>query len=142
MKTTAPDCTSTAPVTTTRRFRGSSHRTRSDSAGGDANLYAYVYGDPIDLIDPYSLLSFGGVVGKIWNVPNTTIGLAYGGVQIPFGARPSIGANGIEFQNVPLQNLFGRDVTLGNVSCFGSGPLGKLCTSRSNQVQRNESIGG
>jgi RHS repeat-associated protein len=88
-------------------------------SGGDANVYAYVGNNPLILLDPTGQ-GWLDVPGYLWNSPNTVIGLAYGGVQIPFGARPKLGPNGIEFQNVPLQNLFGRDVTLGNVSCFGS----------------------
>jgi hypothetical protein len=35
-----------------------------DFGGGDANLYAYVYVNPIDLCDPYGLLLFGVFFGK------------------------------------------------------------------------------
>jgi hypothetical protein len=35
-----------------------------DFGGGDANLYAYVYINPIGLCDPSGLLFFGGFFGK------------------------------------------------------------------------------
>jgi hypothetical protein len=52
------------------------------------------------------------VAGKVWNSPNTAIGLAWGTLGIPFGARPTFGNNAVQFQNHPLQ-FFG-DLTVGN----------------------------
>lgn len=72
----------------------------------------------------------GGVIGKIWNIPNTIIGLAFGGVGHVVGeignalgfwsAEPSIGFgnNAIEFTGNP----FGRGgaLTLGNTITWGA----------------------
>ena len=60
------------------------------------------------------------VLGKIWNAPNTAIGLLYAGVGRLFGGDFSIGNNGIQLENSPLQRS-GYAVTLGNVIVYGGG---------------------
>jgi RHS repeat-associated protein len=108
----------------------------------DINLYRFVYSDPIDWFDPNGLgpmkggeqlihLNNGrggldGVFGKLWNAPNTALGLLWGGLGIPFGAKPSFGNNGLQFANHPFQ--LGGDITLGNVTCYrkGMGPKDPL----------------
>jgi RHS repeat-associated protein len=56
------------------------------------------------------------VVGKAWASPNDAIGLALGVAGLPFGATPTVGHNGIQFENNPLS--FGGDITFGNVMNF------------------------
>ena len=64
------------------------------------------------------------VVGKIWNLPNTVLGLAYGGAGHVagwfMGTDPQIqfGHNGIEFLNNPFI-ISDRALTLGNVMMYG-----------------------
>ena len=54
------------------------------------------------------------VLGKIWTLPNTIIGLILGLVQLPFGASISIEHNAIVFNNAPIAS--GSEAwTLGNV---------------------------
>jgi len=61
------------------------------------------------------------VVGKVWNLPNTVIGLAYGGVGhltgLVMGTNPSIsvGNNAIQFLNNPFTQTA---TTLGNVVLY------------------------
>jgi hypothetical protein len=50
-----------------------------DFGGGDANLYAYIYVNPIDLCDPYGLLFFGGFFWEIWNGINDISGAIWAG---------------------------------------------------------------
>jgi len=59
--------------------------------------------------------------GKVWNLPNTAIGLAWGGIGVLGGAEVSIGHNAIQFTNHPLGV---GAVTLGNTISYtqGSGP--------------------
>ncbi len=64
--------------------------------------------------------------GKLWNLPNTAIGLVYGGlgagVGWAMGTNPDIlpGANAIQFTNNPFASL--GAITLGNVEVFGGAP--------------------
>ncbi|MCG8314517.1 MAG: FG-GAP-like repeat-containing protein [Pseudomonadales bacterium] len=64
----------------------------------------------------------GDVLGKIWNIPNTVIGLVYGGVGHVagwmMGTNPYItfGNNAIQFHNNPLMP---SAITLGNVIIYG-----------------------
>ncbi len=85
----------------------------------------------------------GSVLGKVWNLPNTIIGLAYGALGMAlgavlsvvwgairigsigylggvgwFGGGISIGNNSIQFTNNPLQP---SAITLGNVIIYGRG---------------------
>jgi len=97
---------------------------------GGLNLYGYVGNAPIDWMDPFGLEKgaelllklhngYGGLnsfFGKIWNAPNTAMGLAVGGLGIPFGAKPSFGNNALQFTNHPF--MFGGDITIGNTICY------------------------
>jgi RHS repeat-associated protein len=100
------------------------------SERGGINLYNYVGNDPIDWIDPFGLEKgaellmrmnngYGGLnpfFGKIWNAPNTAIGLVWGGLGVPFGAKPHFGNNALQFTNHPF--MFGGDITIGNTICY------------------------
>lgn len=52
------------------------------------------------------------VIGKIWALPNTVLGVAYGLLSIPFGATWTIAHNALEFHNV-FGNV-NEALTLGN----------------------------
>ncbi|MDZ7925593.1 MAG: RHS repeat-associated core domain-containing protein [Marinagarivorans sp.] len=72
-----------------------------------------------------SALGFvGNIVGKIWTLPNTLIGLAYGGVGhvagLVMGTNPQIrfANNAIEFINNPLMVGHGA-ITFGNTIIYG-----------------------
>jgi RHS repeat-associated protein len=56
------------------------------------------------------------ILGKIWNLPNTVVGLTIGLAGVPFGARIQFGDNGIEFINYP----WGKPgaLTMGNVILY------------------------
>jgi len=62
------------------------------------------------------------LLGKVWNLPNTLLGLAYGLighlVSLAMGTRPSvsIGHNAIQFHNCALML---SAMTLGNVIIYG-----------------------
>jgi hypothetical protein len=64
----------------------------------------------------------GGILGKIWNIPNTILGLTFGGIGHVagwiMGTNPSItfGNNAIQFHNNPLMP---SAITLGNVIVYG-----------------------
>lgn len=60
--------------------------------------------------------------GKIWNLPNTGIGLIFGGAGRLFGGRVGLGHNAVEFRDSPLMDVFTRTgaITLGNVIVYGS----------------------
>lgn len=85
-----------------------------------------------------------GVAGKVWNLPNTVLGLAYGAVggvidravwlatfgYVDLGFSISIGNNAIQFQNHPLQQLFGGGaITIGNTISYGGLPTDPAPTS-------------
>ena len=61
----------------------------------------------------------GSFFGKIWNLPNTAIGLAWGLIGLPFGAKMSFGNNALQFENHPFMDSYGG-ITLGNVIAYGS----------------------
>jgi len=96
----------------------------------DGRIGLFVGNNPINNVDPFGLEKgaellmkmnngYGGLnpfFGKIWNAPNTAIGLVVGGLGIPFGAKPSFGNNALQFENHPF--MFGGDITLGNVICY------------------------
>lgn len=62
------------------------------------------------------------LIGKVWNLPNTLLGLVYGGVGHVAGwlmrTRPhvSLGNNAVQFHNCPLMLTA---MTLGNVIIYG-----------------------
>ncbi|OOG37302.1 RHS repeat domain-containing protein, partial [Polaromonas sp. A23] len=72
------------------------------------------------------------VLGKVWNSPNTAIGIVYGSIgyvvgrgayELGFQALPPgiiIGDNAIQFTNNPFGHL--GAITLGNVQVFGGSP--------------------
>lgn len=65
--------------------------------------------------------------GKVWALPDTLFGLAVGLAGVPFGARPVVGDNGIDFLNYPWGP--GGAITFGNVMLFNNVEPGDL-TSR------------
>ena len=71
------------------------------------------------------------IIGKIWNLPNTVLGLAYGftghvigeiGNWFGLGAEPEMGFdhNALEFRNNPFARL--GAITLGNTITYGGNP--------------------
>ena len=62
------------------------------------------------------------IVGKIWNAPNTALGLAYGGLGYlagkGMGTDPhiSVGGNAIQFTNNPFGGV--GAITLGNTTTY------------------------
>lgn len=64
----------------------------------------------------------GDMLGKVWNIPNTILGLTFGGVGhvagLMMGTNPSItfGNNAIQFHNNPFMPTA---ITLGNVIVYG-----------------------
>ncbi len=61
----------------------------------------------------------GSFFGKVWNLPNTAIGLAWGLIGTAFGAEISLGNNSIQFENHPFMKKE-RAVTIGNVITYGT----------------------
>lgn len=65
-------------------------------------------------------------IGKVWGLPNTIIGILWGLLGIPFGAKVSFGNNAIQFEDHPL--TFGA-VTLGHAISYspwlGPGSVGR-----------------
>lgn len=61
------------------------------------------------------------IIGKIWNSPNTLVGLIFGAMgKIALGkkCRIHIGHNAIEFYGNPFLPSKAEGVTLGNVICY------------------------
>lgn len=64
------------------------------------------------------------LIGKVWSLPNTVLGLVAGGVGYVagtiLGTNPgvSIGNNAIQFTNLPLGASGGGALTLGNVQLY------------------------
>lgn len=58
------------------------------------------------------------VIGKIWALPNTVVGLVIGLAGVPFGAKITFGNNGIQFENYPWGDS-NAALTLGNVIIYG-----------------------
>jgi len=71
------------------------------------------------------------IAGKLWTLPNTLLGLAYGGLGhlagMALGTNPSIsiGHNAIQFHNNPFQPE-DTAVTLGNTISYGKSSNGGL----------------
>jgi hypothetical protein len=81
------------------------------------------------------------LVGKAWNAPNTAIGLVFGFGAVPFGARPRVRHNAIEFENHPLMG--GGAITLGNTIHYApdsveSGPFDPLYPGSPLKVWQHE----
>jgi hypothetical protein len=57
-------------------------------------------------------------LGKLWNAPNTVLGLLWGAVGMAFGARAGFGNNAVQFTNHPFMG--DSAVTLGNTVSYGS----------------------
>jgi RHS repeat-associated protein len=60
------------------------------------------------------------VLGKVWALPNTLIGVVVGAAGVPFGARVQLGNNAIQFVHYPLGEA-GEALSLGNVQIFPAG---------------------
>lgn len=58
-----------------------------------------------------------GAVGKLWNAPNTVLGLLWGAAGMLFGARAGLGNNAVQFTNHPFMG--DSAVTLGNTVSYG-----------------------
>jgi RHS repeat-associated protein len=83
------------------------------------------------------------VLSKVWNSPNTAIGVAYGLLgaaidaivyvltlgKVNLGFSISLANNAIQFANHPLQQLFGGDVTIGNTISYDGVPADPVPTS-------------
>jgi len=58
-------------------------------------------------------------LGRIWNLPNTIVGLAWGGIGLLTGAKPTTGNNAIEFEenwfHAHVFKTISAALTLGNV---------------------------
>jgi hypothetical protein len=68
--------------------------------------------------DPFGLNpNLGDLLGKVWNAPNSAVGLVVGLAGLPFGAQVSLGNNAIQFANNPLTSS--GAITLGNVINYG-----------------------
>ena len=62
------------------------------------------------------------VLGKIWTLPNTLLGLACGAVAVTLGARVQVGRNAIEFLGNPFIAHFGSAaMVLGNTIHYAPG---------------------
>jgi hypothetical protein len=89
-----------------------------------------------------SLVIFEQIARKAWNLPNTIIGLAYGGLgalihgvayvgslgQVDLGFNVTIGNNAIQFANHPISALLDGAITLGNTISYGGSPLDQAPT--------------
>ena len=73
------------------------------------------------------------ILGKIGNIPNTAIGLAWGGIGMLGGAKVSFGNNGIQFTNHPFMSTA---ITLGNAISYA--PDYSPGSSRWFQTQEHE----
>jgi hypothetical protein len=67
------------------------------------------------------------ILGKIWNGPNTLLGLGYGGIGTVLGAlagthpKISIDNNGVQFRNNPLGGV--SAITIGNTTTWNGDPF-------------------
>ena len=79
-----------------------------------AGNLAWDYGLPAFMSGAFFMAD---VVEKVWNSPNTALGLLWGGAGwLLGGSRPNFGNNAIEFQNNPLM---GTAMTHGNAILYG-----------------------
>jgi RHS repeat-associated protein len=75
---------------------------------GSTSLYLFA-SDPLD------------VIGKVWALPNTVVGVTIGMVGTLFGGdAPTLGNNGIQFTNSPFASSRSA-YTIGNSMVYGSG---------------------
>jgi len=85
--------------------------------GYDADTGAPVYrAQPADSTVGQGAGIIGDILGKIWALPNTVIGLVIGIASLPFGGEIHLGNNAIQFTNVPFGP--GGALTLGNVQLY------------------------
>lgn len=62
------------------------------------------------------------VLGKLWTLPNTAIGLVVGAVAVMLGSRARVGRNAIEFLDQPFVGLLRKSaITLGNTIHYAPG---------------------
>jgi RHS repeat-associated protein len=95
---------------------------------GGLNLYGFVGNNPVSAVDWLGLEDQGprsgplrSAIGKIWNLPNSAVGIVLGvaGKLIcPTSSKVSIGNNAIQFENNPLMFSSGA-ITFGNVINYG-----------------------
>ncbi len=96
-----------------------------DYKGGTLNIYRFCGNNPLDIVDKYGLCgnkstvasTVASILGKIWNSPNTAIGLIWGGIGMIGGADVNLDNNAIQFENHPL--MFGA-ITLGNTISYAN----------------------
>jgi len=85
---------------------------------GGLNLYEFCRSNPVNWKDPNGLEGmWGGVkdaAGKLWNLPNSALGLGLGLIEALGGADVSWGNNGLQFENSWLM-FPDSGLTLGNV---------------------------
>ena len=89
---------------------------------GGLNQFVFCANDPVNFRDPLGLDFWGDVgsgAGKVWNVPNTAVGVTVGIVGLGISQLPGLPGgsvrfrhNAIEFENNPL--MFAGAITLGN----------------------------
>ena len=91
---------------------------------------------PAALIPRLALLALD-LAGKAWNLPNTAIGLALGGMALAFGGRVGVGHNAIEFRECPLMDRFAPfgAITIGNVILYGRHAYGLAPHERVHTLQ-------
>jgi membrane protein YqaA with SNARE-associated domain len=67
-------------------------------------------------------VNVASILGKLWTLPNTALGLAVGAVAVILGARAQAGRNAIEFLDQPFVGLLGKSaITLGNTIHYAPG---------------------
>jgi hypothetical protein len=89
--------------------------------------YGFALQMPQMFVDPFGTLwrQIGGIVGKVWTLPNTVVGTTIGLVGTGYGyidGNPedptiSFGNNAIQFEKNPFAN---RPYTLGNATIYSS----------------------
>ncbi len=62
------------------------------------------------------------ILGKLWTLPNTLLGLLVGTVAVMLGSRVRVGRNAIEFLDQPFVGLLRKSaITLGNTIHYAPG---------------------